>query len=79
MNDPGYKRITRDVLNSTVIGMQGQTLGHIEEVVVDVNSGTIAYVMLSTQWSKVQLTWHSMTFDERANVFRIRNPKTTGP
>ncbi len=72
MNDPAYKRITLDVLHSTVIGIQGQTLGHIDEIVVNVNSGSIVYVMLTTQWSSVQLAWHSMTFDERENAFRIR-------
>ncbi len=72
MHHAAYKRIKQDVLQTDVIGMQGQTLGQIEEIVVDVNSGNIAYVMLTTQWSKVQLAWHSMTFDDRDNVFRIR-------
>ncbi len=76
MNDPAYKRITQDLLHSDVIGMQGQTLGQIEEIVVDVRSGSISYVMLTTQWSNVQLAWHSMTFDERENAFRIRKRKT---
>lgn len=76
MDYPAYKLVKQDVLLTNVIGMQGQTLGQIEEIVVDIESGNIAYVMLTTQWSKVQLAWHSMMFDECENVFRIRKRNT---
>lgn len=75
MSDLSYKRLKQEVLHSNVIGMQGQRLGQIDEIVVDVHSGSIVYVMLATQWSSVQLSWDSVAFDEHEKAFRIKKRK----
>ena len=58
-----------------VVGSDGRVLGTIEDVVVDLDSGAIAYVVVEDEAARYRLPWKALRADDERACFVVDAPE----
>ncbi len=63
---------TACILDSKVIGLQGQRLGNANELIIDTDDGAVTHVVLSTAWQNITIPWNALYFDASKQTLTMR-------
>lgn len=60
----------QDIVDAGVFGSSGRLLGHIDEIIVDLEAGRIVEVLLKLEGRRFKVTWDHLHFDSNRRCFR---------
>lgn len=60
----------QDIVDAGVFGSSGRLLGHIDEIIVDLEAGRIVEVLLKLEDRRFKIPWDQLDFDSSKRCFR---------
>ena len=60
----------QDIVDAGVFGSSGRLLGHIDEIIVDLEAGRIVEVLLKLEDRRFKVPWDQLHFDSSKRCFR---------
>lgn len=58
-----------------MVGLQGQQVGTVEYCGLELESGRVKYVLLTTPWQTLKIPWQSVCVDTKRDRFRLQPAK----
>lgn len=62
------------IVSSSVFDGDGDCLGTIQELVLNLKTGRVAYVLVDTGSERVSLPWRALRFNKHRSRFELRRP-----
>lgn len=59
----------QDIVDAGVFGSSGRLLGHIDEIIVDLEAGRIVEVLLKLEDRRFKVPWDQLHFDSSKRCF----------
>lgn len=59
-----------------VVGLRGQQVGTAESCVIDLDSGRIKYLLLTTPWQTLKVPWQSVSVDAEHERFQLLSARS---
>jgi sporulation protein YlmC with PRC-barrel domain len=68
-SNEGHPMVCCDLLEDTVVDAHGSAIGTIEELMIDVRAGAVAYAVVAAAGERMQIPWRAMRFDAAGRRF----------